>query len=209
MKLYDTLGAKPTDAQEEIKKRYRREASKYHPDRHPDKPEYKAIFQEIQAAYDVLGDPERRKRYDETGETGEGHNIEDEAISFVSTMVAQLAERWDYAKIDYVELMRKEVLTMKKSLANQVKENESKADKMFYLINNLDSKDGGLESALGQRQKAINHDIAQCNHGLKVMQSAIDYLEGCAYTGDKPLEGDNGSAYFGTNMSNGFFRGGA
>jgi molecular chaperone DnaJ len=65
--LYKTLGASKKATDEEIKKAYRKLARKYHPDRNPDDKEAEERFKEISAAYDVLGDPEKRKEYDEGG----------------------------------------------------------------------------------------------------------------------------------------------
>ena len=62
--LYDILGVSKTASQDEIKKAYRALARKYHPDRNQDDEAAEERFKEIQGAYDVLGDPEKRKEYD-------------------------------------------------------------------------------------------------------------------------------------------------
>ncbi len=66
--FYSTLNVSKTATQDEIQKAYLKLARKYHPDMNPDDPEgAKKKFQEIQAAFDVLKDPEKRKMYDLTG----------------------------------------------------------------------------------------------------------------------------------------------
>jgi molecular chaperone DnaJ len=65
--LYKTLGVSKKASDEEIKKAYRKLARKYHPDRNPGDEEAEDRFKEISAAYDVLGDAEKRKEYDEGG----------------------------------------------------------------------------------------------------------------------------------------------
>jgi molecular chaperone DnaJ len=65
--LYKTLGVSKKATDEEIKKAYRKLARQYHPDRNPEDAEAEERFKEISAAYDVLGDPEKRKEYDEGG----------------------------------------------------------------------------------------------------------------------------------------------
>lgn len=66
--FYSALGVSKDASQDEIQKAYLKLARKYHPDMNPDDPEgAKKKFQEIQAAFDVLKDPEKRKMYDLTG----------------------------------------------------------------------------------------------------------------------------------------------
>jgi molecular chaperone DnaJ len=65
--LYKTLGVSKKATDEEVKKAYRKLARKWHPDRNPDDAAAEEKFKEISAAYDILGDPEKRKEYDEGG----------------------------------------------------------------------------------------------------------------------------------------------
>lgn len=60
MNYYDTLGVNRNSSPEEIKKAYRRLASKHHPDRGGDE----AVFKKVQEAYDVLSDERQRAQYD-------------------------------------------------------------------------------------------------------------------------------------------------
>ena len=64
---YKVLGVAKTATQEEIKKVYRKLAVKYHPDKNPGDKKAEDQFKEINEAYDVLGDVEKRKKYDEMG----------------------------------------------------------------------------------------------------------------------------------------------
>ena len=51
-----------------MKKAYLKRAKQFHPDLHPDDPKAQAKFQALQEAYEVIGDPEKRKKYDQYGE---------------------------------------------------------------------------------------------------------------------------------------------
>ena len=64
---YDILGIKPDASQIEIRKMYYKLARECHPDKHPNDPQASAKFQALGDAYQILADPERRKRYDLNG----------------------------------------------------------------------------------------------------------------------------------------------
>ena len=67
--LYDTLGVSKNASADEVKKAYRKLAGKYHPDRNPGDTSAEEKFKEVQHAYDVLADQEKRKQYDTFGST--------------------------------------------------------------------------------------------------------------------------------------------
>lgn len=65
---YSVLGVSKNATQDEIKSAYRKLAMKYHPDRNPGDKTAEAKFKEINEAYEVLSDPEKRKMYDSLGQ---------------------------------------------------------------------------------------------------------------------------------------------
>lgn len=67
---YEVLGVQKGASDDEIKKAFKKQARKYHPDLHPDDKECEEKFKELNKAYDVLSDSEKRQRYDQFGHAG-------------------------------------------------------------------------------------------------------------------------------------------
>ena len=65
---YKILGVDKGIPQKDVKRAYLKRAKQFHPDLHPDDPKAKAKFQALTEAYDVIGDPEKRAKYDKYGE---------------------------------------------------------------------------------------------------------------------------------------------
>ena len=76
MDLYQILGLPKSASEDEIKRAYRKLAQKYHPDRTKGDKEAETKFKEINTAYEVLSDKQKRSQYDQFGsaafEQGQG-----------------------------------------------------------------------------------------------------------------------------------------
>src|SRR5579871_198615 len=67
---YETLGVSKSASEDEIKKAYRKLARQYHPDRNPGDKQAEAKFKEVQEAYDLLSDKDKRAQFDQFGFRG-------------------------------------------------------------------------------------------------------------------------------------------
>ena len=67
---YDVLGVDKSVSDDDLKKAYRKAAKKYHPDLHPGDAEAEKKFKEVNEAYAVLSDPDKKNKYDRFGHAG-------------------------------------------------------------------------------------------------------------------------------------------
>ncbi len=72
---YEVLGVSKSASDDEIKKAYRKKAKMYHPDLHPNDKECEEKFKEVNEAYEVLSDPDKKSKYDQFGHAGVDPNF--------------------------------------------------------------------------------------------------------------------------------------
>jgi len=111
---YDMLGVRRDASDEDIKKAYRQLVFQYHPDRHPSDKAAEEKIREINAAYEVVGDAEKRRTYDRLRF---GDEVQDEALD-PSVVLEQMEQKlFDEGRKELFALMMKDVKRVKAELA--------------------------------------------------------------------------------------------
>src|SRR5437016_1885635 len=78
--FYKVLGVERSSDADAIKKAYRKHAKSLHPDKNPGNAQVEARFKQVNRAFDVLSDPNKRKLYDEFGEEGLREGFDPEKV---------------------------------------------------------------------------------------------------------------------------------
>jgi molecular chaperone DnaJ len=119
---YVTLEVTPEATDEEIKKSYRKLALKYHPDRNRGDKESEEKIRELNAAYEILGDPETRKSYERMRFGGFGaksdHHDEapDEAVDPGEILEGMEKKLWDEGRLEIFRVLMKDIPRVKAAL---------------------------------------------------------------------------------------------
>jgi molecular chaperone DnaJ len=90
--LYSTLGVEKTASDADVKKAYRKLVQKYHPDKNPGDKTAESKFKEVQEAYEVLSDKQKRGQYDQYGSVGGGFPGGGGAAGFDSSQFGGFAD---------------------------------------------------------------------------------------------------------------------
>ena len=205
---YETLGVPPDATAAQIKKAYRRQARKYHPDSNPGDPDAEARFKEVTRAYEVLSDPDRRARYDRTGDTSAPAPPDAElAAILVPILDWAIADAagfgGDPTRSDLVAKMRDRLGTAISDAEKQVANLEKTLKILRKTQGRFTTPEGRInlfEEALAARVRHVEGEIQTGKNELDRLTRAKNYLAGSAYRRDgggrasgsgenKPLDG--------------------
>ncbi len=187
---YRILGVKRQATAEEIRRAYRRLSLEFHPDRKPGDRAAEARYKEIQNAYEVLGDPERRRHFDETGEVGRRAAFSDAFIN-VMQVIAWAVENglkfgWqnkiNLPECDFLELIRVPLLSARKDC----QENLRLIDACEATLKKASTRitiDGEnvFDEVIALHLHLIKRDRAAVQTKLERVDGALEYLSKCRY----------------------------
>lgn len=186
-RLYELLGIQPDATDDQVKKAFRSKSMWYHPDRNIGDEEAANKFKDVQYAWTILGNPDRRSVYDETGdEVGvEVDNFLSRYADFVLNCYVSVVEEEivdqnkDVNTCDIVKMMierlKRSVTTVKKVEEKMVKI----LDQFHKSVDRFKAKDGG-ECSLGRmiRVKIVESEgqLEQCRMEIKTAIECQHYL---------------------------------
>jgi curved DNA-binding protein CbpA len=182
--LYQILNVQPTASQEEIKKAYRRLAMKHHPDRNHGNKEASTEMQDIQRAYDVLGDPERRKRYDETGATEDGPSPEKTAKEELAKLFISLANSQDADTFDFkkgASSGAKDIMRKIESQIQDLRRNLKNTEKARKRLKRKTEGEPFLLQVLDAHARQTREKIAYNEQNMEVVGIMLKMLDDYEY----------------------------
>lgn len=202
--LYEDLGVDKGVPPSVIKAAYRKLASQHHPDREGGDAEK---FKVIQKAYDVLGDEDKRKRYDETGEIDEEDSIRKQALHNLAGLLLHIVDTIDVVNQSVKELMLKAIRMNAEEINKSIEEAKKKITLRERVIKRFKRKSGEddymggiLEGSIrAERQAILNAQMT-----LQICDDMTAIIENYDYSvGGKPGISDvQRKIYLGTNAAN-------
>lgn len=113
--FYRVLGVSRDASDDAVKKAYRKLVFQHHPDRHPESTQAEAKIRELNAAYEIIGDPEKRRNYDRLNWGDE--TTRDEAIDPAVILDEMELKLFDEGRKEIFAVLMKDVKRIKSELA--------------------------------------------------------------------------------------------
>lgn len=175
MNPYNVLGVKSDADIDAIKASFRRLASKHHPDREGGDTEK---FKEVQKAYEVLSDPEKRAQYDQYGHKPNPHETTDRIITEVLVNLIE-SDRFDVRYQDMVSAIRSHFVNQMSNIRQAMKESRKASKKYRVTSKRMKAVNKILFDTLyaKRRQNLINTRAMreQYQMGTRAIERLKDY----------------------------------
>lgn len=182
--LYDMLGIKKNASKEEIKKAHRNGVK----ENHPDKGGSAEAFQQIQLAYDVLGDEKKRAHYDATGETEIKDVFQERFASFILEVLIPEIEKSDDLNIDLIghgiAVLRKELKKAQESVKDYNK-HIAKIEKSILRVTKEKEGINMLSAMIQAKVDQYKSQVAQQESMIEFFERALEEMQDYKYEFDK------------------------
>lgn len=172
MNFYEILGVNSDASMADIKTAYRSLSKEYHPDKNKEDPEASRKFQEVQDAYEVLKDPERRRRFDETGSISDLYKATeveiDQTIIQLFSSVVNGGE--DLTTVNFTMVMTQMLKTGRRQVRANIKDLKEKLFRLVMVRKRIKKKGEGKNILL----QYLDDQIAGIEHQIKAQENALD-----------------------------------
>lgn len=197
-KLYEELGVAPDAPGEAVKKAFRRKAKALHPDKGGDP----AQFRQALVAYEVLSDPGKRKRYDETGTYKTGpDNSASQAMNKLCQLIVQAVERNPYPeRFDVVKHVRVQIKANIGRMEEHLAELKASAAKLRGAAKRFEAKGGkpNFAAAALEAKASETEALAETQVEQKAeAEEALKILEDLTYRSDPASYGSTSAGGWG------------
>jgi curved DNA-binding protein CbpA len=192
--LYTTLGIRKTATAETIRKAYRKLSKKFHPDRNPGDDSVAVKFAAVDAAYRILSDPDRKAKYDATGEIDSPKTdkslseLAQTLVPVLMNVMEQIAKKDGKAtQEDIVSHMRTILEGGEKQLKSRRAELMKINTALLDSVERFTAADGeeNLLSAMAKNQlQIVGASLAQIDTDVAKIKAALEYLRKCGYRCD-------------------------
>jgi curved DNA-binding protein CbpA len=199
MDPYAELGVPRNADAETIKRAYRKRVQKAH----PDKGGSKDAFQALQLSYDTLSDPERKKRFDEFGETGQGPDPRQQALAEIAAMFIQLLDQIDPDHTDLHALVLSNINRAIEQHKTSIATHNAKIKKRENAMKRIKKKTQGENVILRMFEADVlqqKNAIARAEREIERGKTMIEMLKDYSYSADAM------SVNFSPNMTSFVFR---
>ncbi len=193
--LYEKLGVKKGASQKEIKEAYREKAKQSHPDKGGDKKD----MAEINHCYSILINPEKRKRYDESGDERPETTFENRLYAFVNQIfIRAIQEVKDVSKVDMVDLLKNNVAANLNEFHKQSKQTKQFLSKTKSTKERLTTKGNTIIiSVLDANIENLSLEVNRIKNEIDFLNKAIEVLSDYNYKFEVPDEISFGNTFAG------------
>ena len=184
MDHYQTLGVAKNATPDDIKKSYRKLASKHHPDKGGDVEKFKRM----KLAYEVLSDPIKREHYDSTGDHYDDVNLDSEVMGRLAVMLSQFVQHINPEIDDLILKMRIEIRALQQLTTNAIVECNELIAKFKIISKKIRLKKEGenlLKLVVDKKVLGLHNEVINHKRGLIVFARMLEVLDDYHYSSDE------------------------